>query len=224
VDEDLDKPKRTTSVQIRGETFDLLPERCAFRRATKTLLASDLHWGKPEVFQANGLAIPSTVIEDDLARLSRAIKKTGAETLLVLGDLIHSPQGVTAGVKSRIAKWRTEHPGLQFKMIRGNHDRAYLWPTEWAIDDVGTQLRDNQFLFTHDEPAAEVSEFVWMGHIHPVINLSGGGDHLRLPCFVIDPSVGLLPAFSAFTGGAKINGRIEGRRVFAIADSSVIEV
>jgi DNA ligase-associated metallophosphoesterase len=224
MDQDLNHHPNRTSVKIRGEVFDLLPERCAYRRSTKTLLASDLHWGKSEIFQAHGLAIPSGVIDEDLAKLSRAIEKTGAETLLVLGDLIHSPQGVTDGVKARIQQWRADHPRLNFEMIRGNHDRAFRFPVEWGIEDRGTHVVDNPFLFTHDEPRHDVNEFVWMGHVHPVVNLSGGGDRLRLPCFVIDETTGLLPAFSAFTGGANINGRGEGRRIFAIAETSVIEV
>lgn len=211
-------------VNLRGESFDLLPERCAFQRSTKTLLASDLHWGKSEVFQAHGLAIPSNVIDDDLARLTSALERTKAERLLVLGDLIHSPHGVTDGVKAKVQQWRADHPRLTFQMIRGNHDRKFRWPAEWGIEDIGTHLKSNEFLFTHDEPKHDVSEFVWMGHVHPVVDLQGGGDRLRLPCFVIEENTGLLPAFSAFTGGATIGRSTEGRRVFAIADTAVIAV
>ena len=228
MDKDLTIQTPHKTVEIRNELFDLLPERCAFQRSSKTLLASDLHWGKTEIFQAHGLAIPSGVIDDDLARLSRALEKTKAERLLILGDLIHSPQGVTDGVKQRIEKWRADHPHLTFQMIRGNHDRQYPWPKSWGIEDVGTQVKDNQFLFTHDEPREDVAEFVWMGHIHPVVTLEGGGDRLRLPCFVITEEAGLLPAFSAFTGGANIGRRqnrsSDDRRVFAITDTDVIEV
>jgi len=131
---------------------------------------------------------------------------------------------VTDGVKARIQQWRADHPRLTFQMIRGNHDRKFAWPVEWGIEDVGTSLINNQFLFTHDEPKQDVAEFVWMGHIHPVVDLRGGGDRLRLPCFVIDEDTGLLPAFSAFTGGVSVGPGPESRRVFAIAETAVIEV
>ncbi len=176
------------------------------------------------MFQSHGLAIPSSVIDDDLAKLSRAIHSTGAENLLVLGDLIHSPFGVTDGVRNRVQQWRADHPRLNFQMIRGNHDRAFRFPVEWGIEDLGTHVQDNPFLFTHDEPRHDVNEFVWMGHVHPVVTLTGGGDRLRLPCFVIFKSTALLPAFSAFTGGYSVSGRAPDRRLFAIADTSVIEV
>lgn len=213
-----------TTILLRGEEFDLLPERCAFRRSDKTLLASDLHWGKSETFQAHGLAIPSTVIDDDLKRLSQALVRTKAERLLVLGDLIHTPRGVTDGVSTRVEDWRKHHPNVVFEVIRGNHDRRFRWPVGWHIDDVGTRKEDKHFVFTHDGLHEDTDKFVWMGHIHPVVNMVGGGDRLRLPCFVIEENAGLLPAFSAFTGGANIGGRTEGRRVFVIADTNVIEV
>ncbi len=223
MDEDLNR--RAQEIEIRGEVFDLLPERCAFRRSDRTLLAADLHWGKAETFQSFGLALPSTVIDDDLARLSKALKTTKAERLLILGDLIHTPRGVTLQVQERVESWRLLHEELSLQVIRGNHDRQFLWPDKWKVQDIGTELRDEKFLFTHDEPELVTGDrFVWMGHIHPVVNLKGGGDSLRLPCFAIQANVGLLPAFSAFTGGASIGPRTIGQRVFAIADANVIEV
>lgn len=224
MDKDLTPRQRNAVVTIHGERFDLMPERTAFRHSTKTLLAADLHWGKSETFQAHGLAIPSTVIDDDLARLSHALTATRAERLLVLGDLIHTPRGVTDAVSAKIERWRQDHPRLSFQVIRGNHDKRFQWPDGWGIEDIGTAVRDGDFLFTHDEPLEDVNAFVWMGHIHPVVELRGGGDRLRLPCFVVEGSQALLPAFSAFTGGASIGGPAEGKRVFAIADSAVIEV
>lgn len=212
------------SLNLRGERFDLLHERCAFRASDQTLLASDLHWGKSETFQMHGLAIPSTVIDDDLARLSQALNRTGAKRLLILGDLIHAPRGVTASVSTKVEAWRKSHPTLIFEVIRGNHDRRFPWPEAWGLRDIGTRVEDKHFIFTHDEIKTPTEKFVWKGHVHPVVNLAGGGDRLRLPCFVIESNSALLPAFSAFTGGAAIGGRCEGRRVFAIADANVIEV
>ncbi len=216
--------RRIETVLIRGEMFDLLPERCAFRRTDKTMLAADLHWGKSETFQSYGLAIPSNVVDDDLARLSFAINETSAQRLLILGDLIHTPRGVTAAVSKKIELWRKTHPELTFQVIRGNHDRRFSWPEPWGIEDIGTEWIDNQFLFTHDEPQRGTEKFVWKGHVHPVVDLRGGGDRLRVPCFVVEENSGLLPAFSAFTGGASIGGRATGKRVFAITETAVIEV
>lgn len=217
-------PRRIESILIRGEMFDLLPERCAFRRSDKTLLASDLHWGKAETFQNHGLAVPSTVIDDDLLRLSNAIHETKAKRLMILGDLIHTLRGVTPAVSEKIERWRAGHPEVIVQVIRGNHDRRFQWPPLWRVEDIGTEFRDQHFLFTHDEPHMDTEQFVWMGHLHPVVDIRGGGDALRLPCFVIEQNTGILPAFSVFTGGVSIGARASGKRVFAIAETVVIEV
>ena len=60
--------------------------------------------------------------------------------------------------------------------------------------------------------------------LHPGVALSGGArDHLRLPCFWFGRSVGVLPAFGAFTGLMPVRAQA-GDRLFAIADDRVMEV
>ena len=218
--------RKIAEISIENEEFELLPERCLFRKKTRTLLAADLHWGKAEVFQKHGIALPSNVLDDDLARLDQAIAETNPETLLILGDLIHAPMGVTPSVIERVARWRDSHPEMKFQLIRGNHDRQHRWPIEWKLEDLGTQLTDGDFLFTHDEPVRPVEQFVWAGHFHPAVKLGNGSDSLKLPCFTIqlNGKRGLLPAFSAFTGGANIAPRTRSERVFAITETAVIEV
>jgi hypothetical protein len=56
-----------------------------------------------------------------------------------------------------------------------------------------------------------------------MVRLSGRGDRLRLPCFHVGTQVGVLPAFSAFTGGLDVSRR-PGERVFAVAGPAVVEV
>lgn len=221
-----DSERRTTEIKIEGEEFELFPERCAHWKNQKTLLAADLHWGKAEVFQKHGLALPSTILDDDLKRLEDAIIYSGAKRLLVLGDLIHAPMGVTTSVIDRVAKWRSRHPDLKFELVRGNHDRKHQWPAEWQIDDVGVGLEEGPFFFTHDEPSKPVSKFIWAGHVHPAVKLGSGSDGLKLPCFAVQLKSrrALLPAFSAFTGGASLASRSPQERVFAITETAVIEV
>jgi metallophosphoesterase superfamily enzyme len=62
------------------------------------------------------------------------------------------------------------------------------------------------------------------GHLHPCVQLLGRArDRLRLPCFWFGASVGVLPAFGAFTGMHPIRPA-PGERVFAIADAEVSEL
>lgn len=226
MDPSLTPDRRTTEIKIESHDFELLPERCAYWKNQKTLLAADLHWGKAEVFQKHGLALPSTILDDDLKRLDEALVASGAERLLVLGDLIHAPVGITTSVIERVARWRARHPKLKFELIRGNHDRKHVWPAEWKIDDVGTEVIEGPFLFTHDELQKNVNEFIWAGHVHPAVKLGSGSDSLKLPCFTLQLKSrrALLPAFSFFTGGASLASRSPQERVFAITETAVIEV
>jgi metallophosphoesterase superfamily enzyme len=62
------------------------------------------------------------------------------------------------------------------------------------------------------------------GHIHPAVRLTErGGQSLRLPCFWFGARVGVLPAFGAFTGSARVRPRA-GDQVFVVADGEVIGV
>lgn len=217
--------KTDARISIHGESFLLMPERCAYQESTQTLLCSDLHWGKAEVFQQSGVGVSTQVLEDDLHRLGQAITRSRATRVLVLGDLVHSAQGVTPDLSGRVAAWRSGFAKVRFHLIRGNHDRRLILPQSWDFTESLAELREGNFLFSHDEVAApEPGVFVWSGHIHPLVRLLGRGDSLRLPCFKIDSHSGLLPAFSAFTGGYVVQRSGRMTRLFAVTDTKVIEV
>lgn len=209
-------------IDVAGERVILLPHRALYWPARRTLAVADLHWGKPETFQAFGLPIPSGVLADDLARLGAAVAATGAERLLLLGDLIHGRHGLTDRVIEEGAIWLAECPA-QVLLVEGNHDaHVDALPSDWALP-VLPELHDGPFCFRH-EPESHPERFVWAGHVHPVAVLRGRRRRgsLRLPCFHIEAHRGILPAFSAFTGG----GRLEAgqARRFAIAGDQVVPV
>ncbi|NMO15333.1 ligase-associated DNA damage response endonuclease PdeM [Pyxidicoccus fallax] len=214
---------RRCQVRVGGTLLELLPERALYWPDAGVLAVADLHWGKTESFQQHGIPLPTGVLEDDLARLSAALGATGARRLLLLGDLIHSRQGLTPALVQRLAAWRESQAGVELVLVRGNHDRhVKTLPPEWRLDVRESHLDEGPFRFAH-HPEPAPGRFVWAGHLHPMVRLSGRGDRLRLPCFHVGSDVGVLPAFSAFTGGCDVSRR-PGERVFAIADPAVVEV
>jgi hypothetical protein len=201
---------------------ELRPERALHWPEGGVLAVADLHWGKPESFHQHGIPLPSGVLEDDLARLSAALRATGARRLLLVGDLIHSLRGLTPEVVGRVAAWRAGHD-VEMVLVRGNHDRHLdALPPAWRMELVAPHEDLGPFRFTH-HPEPSRGRYVWAGHLHPTVRLSSGADRLRLPCFHLGPEVGVLPAFSAFTGGLDIRPHA-GERLFAIADDAVVEV
>jgi uncharacterized protein len=202
---------------------ELLPERALHWPEAGVLAVADLHWGKTESFQQHGIPLPLGVLDDDLHRLSSALTTTGARRLLLVGDLVHSREGLTAAVISRVTAWRRTHASLEVVLIRGNHDRhVRTLPPSWEMADQAEVLDEGPFRFAH-HPEPAPGRYVWAGHLHPMVRLVGGADRLRLPCFHLRAGVGVLPAFSAFTGGLDVR-RARGDRVYAVAGTAVVEV
>ncbi|MDP2304954.1 MAG: ligase-associated DNA damage response endonuclease PdeM [Pseudomonadota bacterium] len=205
-------------VRVGEHEVELLHERAVYWPATGTLIVADLHWGKEETFQAFGIPVPNGILADDLARLERALLRTAATRLLVLGDLVHG--AVSASTVDAIAAWRTRC-AVPTLLVRGNHDRHVpVLPLSWDIDDHRGVLYEEGYAFTH-EPAPVSGAYTWAGHIHPMASIRGRGDALRLPCFHLGPEVGVLPAFGTFTGGVSVRPN-RGDRLFAIAGAAVV--
>lgn len=82
-----------TTIEIAGEELELLPERAIHWPARRTLFVADTHWGKAATLRAYSIPVPMGGTDDDLERLSRALEKTDARRLIVLGDALHAREG-----------------------------------------------------------------------------------------------------------------------------------
>jgi DNA ligase-associated metallophosphoesterase len=209
-------------VTLEGETLALLAERALHWPRRGMLVVADLHLGKAATFRALGIPVPRGGSADDLARLDRALARTGAQELVILGDLFHARAGrEAAGTVALIAGWRARWPDLAIRLVRGNHDvGAGDPPTELGIRCVDEPWDEPPFIMRHHPDEAE--RYVLAGHVHPAVRLSGtGGLRERLPAFVFGARVGLLPAFGSFTGGGTVAPGPEDR-AWVIADASVL--
>ena len=210
-------------IAVRGETLRLLPERAVYWPRAQTLFVADVHLGKTATHNAYGRGLPQADTADDLTRLASAIERTGAQTLVVLGDLIHAAKGRDALTLQAFEAWRGAHPALEIRLIRGNHDRGAEAPESWRLITLESPAMLDPFILTH-APAESESGYVLSGHLHPGVELKGRGRQLlRLPCFWFGENAAVLPAFGGFTGLSMVRPRI-GERIFAITDHSVIEV
>src|SRR5688500_10822812 len=105
-------------IAVRGETLRLLPERAVYWPRMHTLFVADVHLGKTAMHNAYGRALPQADTADDLARLTVALERTNAQTLIVLGDLIHAAKGRDALTLQVFETWRESHAGLEIRLIR----------------------------------------------------------------------------------------------------------
>lgn len=211
-------------ITLAGELLVLLPERALWWPRQSLLAIADLHLGKGDHFRRAGIALPAGGTAHDLDRLDALLTQTRATRLLVLGDLLHAAVN-DAPWRDAWLQWRAARQALSVELVGGNHDRALT--ARPAVADAlgihmhGAALSFAPFLFVHD-PAhgAEVEGYRLGGHLHPVVRLPGVP---RLPAFLFGESAGVLPAFTAFAGGWRVD-RAPGTRLFACAPDVVVDL
>lgn len=210
--------------EVAGERVLLLPERALYHPRSGALLVADPHWGKAAAFRAAGVPVPGGTTTEGLARLTRALERSGASRLVILGDLFHAREGKSPATLAAARAWRERHASLPVTLIRGNHDRhAGDPPGELRIDCCDPPCAEPPFVLAH-HPFDSPHGYVLAGHVHPSVTLRGvGRQRERLPCFHLGPRCGILPAFGEFTGTADV-GVSPGDRVYVVAGERVIQI
>lgn len=214
-------------IDVAGEDLLLLPERAIYWPRERTLLIADPHFGKAQTFRAAGIAAPERSHSVDLEVLAHLIETTGAESLIVLGDLLHSRSGVRDSVIDALRSWRERHNSLAVTLIRGNHDRSSGDPpAQLGIRCVAPGEQLGPFELVHEPEEASGSGYALCGHLHPGLQLGGTGGlgrktGAKFPAFIVGADCAILPAFGRFTGLASVRPA-EGDRLAIIADGEVI--
>ncbi|MES1262607.1 MAG: ligase-associated DNA damage response endonuclease PdeM, partial [Acidobacteriota bacterium] len=172
-------------IDVAGTSLELLPERAAFWPERATLFVADTHWGKAAAFRAHSIPVPFGTTDNDLARLTTAIEKTGCRRIVLLGDALHAREGRAPKTFAAVAEWRARHAGVEIVLVRGNHDRrAGDPPEELGIRCVNAPLAEAPFVYLH-HPAPSPGGYALAGHTHPAVKLRGRGlQRATLPCFV----------------------------------------
>ena len=215
-------PAGAVTHTVAGERLVLLPDRAIWIPERRMVIVADLHWGKAAAFRAAFVPVPTGTTTSDLARLTRVLHDTAATSLVVLGDLLHARAGRHADTLATIAAWREAHRAVAITLVRGNHDaHAGDPPASFRITCVDAPYAIGPLIGVH-EPQEHPDGYVLAGHLHPCVSVRGRGrQHARLSAFVFGPRVGVLPAFSSFTGTGMYE-RSEQDTLFVIADRDVI--
>jgi DNA ligase-associated metallophosphoesterase len=210
---------------IQNNTFWLSPCRCIFWEEEQALILSDLHLGKTGHFRKHGIAVPQAVFIEDMQRLVEQLIYFKAKKVIAVGDLFHSKVNREMDL---FLKWRYDMPGLEFILVRGNHD---ILQKKW-YEDAGVQVKDgvysiDQFSFLHDPqevPKIPGSDFIFSGHLHPGVNIQGSAKQsLTFPCYYFSDTQAILPAFSKFSGLAMIR-RKKNETVYAIVNHTLFKI
>jgi len=208
-------------IEVSGENIQLLPEKAIWMPGRKMLFIADPHFGKINHFRRSGIVVPPKANDQNAELLISLVRQFSPERLIFLGDLFHSHYNEEWEVVGQISR-HFNH--ISFELVRGNHDimsalqyqRHHMLVHESTLQ-VGTILFSHEQLADHKGPLYNIA-----GHVHPAVSLMGAGrQSLTLPCFYFGKNYGLLPAFGAFTGLAKIKPTASDR-VYVIADGKIM--
>ncbi len=170
-----------------------LPSGGLFIPDHKTLVVSDLHFGKSDrIARRSGTLIPPYENTETLQKLDNDIAAHMPTSVICLGDSFDDLAGADALDDTHRATLTRLQAGRQWIWIEGNHDPG-------PVDLGGTHMAEvtiGSVAFRHiaslDTP--EVS-----GHYHPKLALAGAGR--ARACFIYDKTRLILPAYGTYTGG-----------------------
>ena len=209
-------------VNIAGEAMRLTAARAVVWPARRALIVADLHIGKAASFRSRGTPIPRGTTVDTLTRLTGAIESHAIGCMFVLGDFLHARQSLPPATLAALRAWRERHETLQIVLVNGNHDRHAGPPPRELRVEVNDEVVAGPFVLAH-HPRASEQGYVLCGHLHPAIRVAGRLDSVRLPCYWLRKSVGVLPAFGAFTGAHEISPEPDDR-IYALAEERIFEL
>jgi DNA ligase-associated metallophosphoesterase len=213
-----------TPFPIREQKFWLTTERGIYWENEKALIVADLHFGKTGHFRKNGIGVPHAVYKEDLQRMANLISLFKPKKLIAVGDLFHSADNLELNLFSKI---RADFSAMELILVKGNHDvLAHNWYEKNKIELIFGKYTLGDFNFVHDptEMPENNKSFYFCGHLHPAVNISGmGKQSLSFPCFYFTENSVILPAFSKFSGMAKVKKKKD-NRIFAIVEQSLIEI
>jgi uncharacterized protein len=213
-----------TPHKILDNIFLLSSNKTVYWEAEKILILSDLHLGKTGHFRKAGIAVPQTILQEDLFRLLAAIQFHKPDKIIIVGDLFHSHANKEHDL---FLKFRKDTAYIDIHLVMGNHDILHNDFYEKANVVLHRNLMEvNDFIFAHDinEIQENKTKYCFSGHVHPSIQIQGTGrQSLKLPCFYFTKNYAVLPAFGKFTGTFSIKKK-KGDDIFAIVENNILKV
>ena len=182
----------------RGTELELYSNKVLFVPHTRELLICDIHIGKAEYFQLNGIPLTNNEDEDNLNRIYDLLDKFNPKKLVILGDLFHSKYSLNRNLRNKVENLFQSTKNIE--LIEGNHDKGcYLNNINYLKEKKSLNL-----IYSH-EPIKTNNEKILniCGHYHPKIILRNFNDKISFKCFALDSHNNnlYLPSFGDLTGG-----------------------
>jgi DNA ligase-associated metallophosphoesterase len=189
---------KTYDFTLNSARLTALPSGALWWSQLGLLCVSDLHFGKSNRLAHKGrAALSPNENRNTLARLERDILKQNPQTIVCLGDSFDDLAAFEE-MEEQDHRWLTYLiAGRSWVWIEGDHDPG-------PVDIGGTHLaqyKAGPLWFRHIADPDQQGEI--SGHFHPKIHVKTKGHSISAPCFVIDDTRVILPAYGTFTGGLR---------------------
>ena len=189
----------------------------AYIRSLNMLATADLHLGYEGVMAKTGTLVPKVNLKKITEALGKAIKETGANKVLVNGDIKNEFSKVDVEEFNELYDFIAfvKEQNAHLILVKGNHDNfveRYREPFNLEIYRQETLF--GGYLFFHGEelPTAvpKHAKMLVMGHEHPAIAIYNAiGRKEKLRCFLHGEYKGkellVLPAMNYFASGTEVN-------------------
>ena len=147
--------------------IEMLPSRALFLPQTKELLICDVHLGKAEYFQQNGIPLTNNSDENNFTRIESIVRKYSPEKLIILGDLFHSKYSISKTLQKKVEDL-PEQLKTNVELVLGNHDVGCHIKNIKIFD-----IRKNENITFSHEPLnlSDNKSLNICGHYHPKLYL-----------------------------------------------------
>ena len=211
---------KSFSITWGDSLLEMLPSKALLLHQTNELLICDVHLGKAEYFQQNGIPLTNISDKQNLLRIKNIVKKHSPDKLIILGDLFHSKYSISQSLKSRV-EHLSESLNIKIELIVGNHDKGCKVKNISLLD----YKKSGNLIFSH-EPIGKFENDILniCGHYHPKAFLKNSKDKLSFKCFAMDEKNNILymPAFGDLTGGYPCKKSF--KKWAIISEAEIIEI
>ncbi|MEK6216561.1 MAG: ligase-associated DNA damage response endonuclease PdeM [Boseongicola sp.] len=209
------------SIFFSGELLEPLPSGALHWLSNDLLVVSDLHLGQSgRIARLGGALLPPYEVTETLTRLAADIDRTKPKTVLCLGDSFDDAEAAASLEHNHRATLAALQAGRRWIWVEGNHDPG---PNDLGGTHLG-EHRSGPFVFRHiAQTPCLVGEI--SGHYHPKARVRSASR----PCFIVDSTRLMLPAYGCYTGGlnwtapalrnlfsAQATAYLTGKRVLAV--------
>ncbi len=197
------------------ELLDGMP--IAFIKSLNSIVASDFHLGYEGAMTKSGVFAPKVNLNKIMEILEKAISRTGADRLIIVGDLKHDFSNIESDEFNELYDLMAflKRKKVSPVLIKGNHDNfveRYREPFNLLVHAKEAEI--GGYLFFHGDELPKIPSkdptMLIMGQEHPAISITNKvGKREKLKCFLYGEYKRLpllvLPAMGYFSTGTDMN-------------------